>query len=44
MLPETSILDRQGRRLFVLMVVVGYIVTFGFIAVQERSPTTTELL
>jgi len=26
------------------MVVVGYVVTFAFIAVQERSPTTAELL
>jgi signal transduction histidine kinase len=39
----TTILDRQGKRLFFLMVVVGYIVTFAFIAVQERSPTGAEL-
>jgi signal transduction histidine kinase len=40
---ETTFLGRQGTRLFVLMVVVGYIVTFAFIAVQERSPTSAEL-
>lgn len=40
---ETTFLDRQGKWLFVLMVVVGYIVTFAFIAVQERSPTSAEL-
>jgi signal transduction histidine kinase len=41
--PKTTILDRQGNRLFVLMVIVGYIVTFVFIAVQVRSPTGAEL-
>jgi len=41
--PGTTILDKQGNRLFVLMVVVGYVVTFAFIAVQERRPADSEL-
>ena len=41
--PKTTILHRQGSRLLVLMVVAGYVVTFAFIAVQERTPTTAEL-
>jgi signal transduction histidine kinase len=41
--PKAATLDRQGLRLFVLMVVVGYIITFAFIAIQERSPTSAEL-
>jgi signal transduction histidine kinase len=41
--PQATILDKQGNRLFVLMVVVGYVVTFAFIAVQERTPTSAEL-
>jgi signal transduction histidine kinase len=41
--PKIPTLDRQGRLLFVFMVVIGYIVTFAFIAVQERSVTSAEL-
>jgi signal transduction histidine kinase len=36
-------LDRQGRLLFAGMVIAGYIVTFAFIAVQERRATSEEL-
>ena len=41
--PKPPTLDRQGRLLLVLMVIVGYIVTFAFIAVQERRVTSKEL-
>jgi signal transduction histidine kinase len=34
-------LDRQGRLLFVAMVIVGYIVTFAFIAVEEIRVSST---
>jgi signal transduction histidine kinase len=41
--PKPSLLDKQGKRLLVLMVIVGYIVTFAFITVQERRVTSQEL-
>jgi signal transduction histidine kinase len=41
--PKPHILGKQFRRLFILMVIVGYIVTFAFIAVQERKVTSEEL-
>jgi signal transduction histidine kinase len=41
--PKTTILDTQANRLFVLMVVVGYIVIFAFIAVQERRVAPAEV-
>ena len=41
--PGTSILVKQGRLLFVLMVVAGYIVTFAFNAILERRIPTAEL-
>jgi signal transduction histidine kinase len=34
--PEKPILDRQGKLLFVLMVFVGFIVTFAFAALQPH--------
>ena len=40
---KTTDLGRQGKRLLILMVVVGYVVTFVFIAVQERRVTTGEV-
>ena len=37
--PKTPILDRQGRLLFAVMVILGYIVTFAFNAIlQKRIP------
>ena len=41
--PKTPVLDRQGRRLFVSRVIVGYIVTFVFNAILERRIPTEEL-
>jgi signal transduction histidine kinase len=42
--PVPSTLDRQGRLLLVFMVIAGYIVTFAFIAVQERRVPTEEIV
>jgi signal transduction histidine kinase len=41
--PKTSVLDRQGRLLFALMVILGYIVTFVFNAILERRIPIQEL-
>jgi signal transduction histidine kinase len=41
--PKSLVLDRHGRLLFVFMVIVGYIVTFAFIAVQERRVSSEEV-
>jgi signal transduction histidine kinase len=40
---KTTILDRQGKWFFVLMVIVGYIVTFAFLAILERRIPADEL-
>jgi signal transduction histidine kinase len=42
--PKPTILDRQGKRLFVLMVIVGYIVTFVFNAVERIRVPTEDIL
>ena len=41
--PKTPVLDRQGRRLFVSMVIAGYMVTFVFNAILERRIPIEEL-
>jgi signal transduction histidine kinase len=41
--PKTPILDRQGRLLFVFMVIVGYIVTCAFNSANNRRLTDDEL-
>jgi signal transduction histidine kinase len=41
--PKTTILDKQGRLLFVFMVIVGYIVTFAFNSIDNRRLTGEEL-
>ena len=41
--PNTTILDSQGKRLLILMGIVGYVVTFAFIAVQERRASSEEI-
>jgi signal transduction histidine kinase len=41
--PKTPILDRQGRLLFVFMVIVGYIVTCAFNSANNRRLADDEL-
>jgi signal transduction histidine kinase len=41
--PKTPVLDRQGRLIFVLMVVAGYIITSAFNSANNRRLTDDEL-
>jgi signal transduction histidine kinase len=41
--PKTSLLDRQGRLIFLLMVIAGYIITFAFNSANNRRLTDDEL-
>jgi signal transduction histidine kinase len=41
--PRTSVLDKQGRLIFVCMVIAGYLVTFAFNAILERRIPIEEL-
>ncbi len=38
--PEQTIVTRQGRLLFVFMVIVGYITTFAFVAIEPSERLT----
>jgi signal transduction histidine kinase len=40
---RTSAFDEQSRLLFIVMVILGYVVTFAFIAVQDISVTSEQI-
>ena len=38
--PKQTIVTREGRLLFVFMVIVGYITTFAFVAIEPSERVT----